>query len=260
MSEMRLPMQVRPARFKDGERVFEVPKSMVEKSDEMFLGLQLVCNRRLFGDCFRSLMPEYFASMGRDSGVMIRGFVPSDKVLPEMTFPGDIDLLIIPYEGDELIVSQTLAIELKAVRATYAKQGKSPNQYGFSQATAMLERGFPFAAVGHLIVSDSSPEDKWRTMLATRVIDAKADTVEKPWAVVWDMLPSDLIHRCFRRLEVNSKQPLLGLFAAYMGNNETWSPNGKAAERNPKASVQTMEAIARYYYANANSFFDTPRY
>ena len=67
MSEMRLPMQVRPARFKDGERVFEVPKSMVEKSDEMFLGLQLVCNRRLFGDCFRSLMPEYFASMGRDS-------------------------------------------------------------------------------------------------------------------------------------------------------------------------------------------------
>jgi len=246
--------------MKNGEIVFQVPKRMVEKNDEIFLELQLICKRELFGHCFRLLMPQYFASMGCNSGVMIRGFVSSEEILPSMTFPGDIDLLIIPYEGDELVVSRTVVIELKVVRATYEKQGKSPNQYGFSQATAMLEQGFPYAAVAHLIVSDCSPEDKWRKVLATRVINAEEGSVEEPWDIYRDMLPSDLIHRCFRRLVTNCKEPLLGLLASYMANNETWFPDGRAAERNPRISVQTMEAVGSYYHAHADSFVDTPRW
>lgn len=260
MSKVTFPMYSRPPFLKSGESIFEVPKAMVEKNDEIFLGLQLVCNRWLFGHCFRLLMPQYFELMGRKSGVMIGGFIPSEKILQGMTFPGDVDLLIIPYENDELVVSQTLAIELKVVRAKYEKQGKSPNQFGFSQATAMLEHGFPHAAVAHLIVSDDSPEDKWRKILETRLVDANTGSVEEPWCLVKDMLPADLIRRCFGRLEANCKEKRLGLLASYMATEGTWVPTGRLAERNPKTSKRTMEAIAGYYNANVESFLDTPRY
>ncbi len=233
---------------------------MVEKNDEIFLGLQLICNRRLFGECFRLLMPRHFELMGRKSGVMIGGFVPSEELLQGMTFPGDVDLLIIPYENDELVVSQTLAVELKVVRAKYEKQGKSPNQLGLSQATAMLEHGFPHAAVAHLIVSDDSPEDKWRNVFMTRLLDATTGSVEEPWGVVKDMMPEDLIHRCFGRLEANCKDKRLGLLASYMTSHGIWIPTGRLAERNPKTSKRTMDAIAGYYNANVERFFDTPRY
>jgi hypothetical protein len=57
-------------------------------------------------------------------------------------------LLAIPYEENEMILSMTIAIEVKIVRACYSNKGKSPNQYGFSQASALLEHGFPYAGVG----------------------------------------------------------------------------------------------------------------
>ncbi|MBL4610627.1 MAG: hypothetical protein JKY58_08095 [Pseudomonas sp.] len=260
MSRVTFPLYSRPPLFKGGELIFSVPKTMVEKNDEIFLGLQLICNRSLFGQCFRILMPQYFESMGRDSGVMIGGFVPSGKLLKGMTFPGDVDLLIIPYEKDVLVVSQTLAIELKVVRAKYEKQGKSPNQFGFSQATALLEQGFPHAAVVHLIVSDSSPHDKWRKILATRIIDAENGLVEEPWDELKDMLPANLIDRCIGRLEANCKDKGLGLLASYMAGDGIWLPSGRRAEPNPKTSNRTMEAIAEYFNRHFESFLDTPRY
>src|SRR5690349_15958157 len=159
MDTLRVPLTHRPRRIGDGEVAIVLPKALFEKDDEIALGARLVCNRRLFGACYSGIVPSYYDSMGRESGVMVGGFVRSANVLPAMSFPGDIDLLVIPYENDELVVSETLTIELKAVRAKFAKQGKSPNEYGFSQAKAMLSHGFPYSAVAHLITSDSSPED-----------------------------------------------------------------------------------------------------
>lgn len=260
MDSLRVPLAYRPRQIGDGETAIVLPRALFEKDDEIALGARLVCNRRLFGACYSGIVPCFYDSMGRDSGVMVGGFVRSANILPAMSFPGDIDLLVIPYENDELVVSETLVIELKAVRAKFAKQGKSPNEFGFSQAKAMLSHGFPYAAVAHLITSDASPEASWRKVLMTQVIDADAGTVEDPWETSADLLPADLIDRCFGRLRANCDDDCLGLVAAYIKGEGVWSPSARPARRNPHIASATLEAIAVCYKNNFRRFMDIPKY
>jgi len=67
-------------------------------------------------------MPSFFEERVEDSGVMIAHSVPSREISPVIIFPGDIDLLVIPCVGDELIVDQALAIEVKIVRARFKRR------------------------------------------------------------------------------------------------------------------------------------------
>jgi predicted nucleotidyltransferase len=260
MDSLRISLKNRPRRIRDGEVAIVLPKRLVEKDDEIALGARLVCNRRLFGACYRGIVPNFYDSIGRDGGVMVSRFVRSNSVLPAMSFPGDIDLLVVPYENDELVVSETLAIELKAVRAKFAKQGKSPNEYGFSQAKALLSHGFPYSAVVHLITSDASPEDSWRKILVARVIDADAGTVEDPWETSVDLLPANLIDRCFGRLRANCDDDKLGLAAVYIKHDEMWSPSTRPARKNLHIASATLEAIAACYEKSFQRFMDIPKY
>jgi len=190
---------------------------------------------------------------------MVACFVSSGEILPAMSFPGDIDLLIIPYEDEQLIVSATLVVETKVVRARFSKQGKSPNEYGFSQAKAFIMHGFPYAAVGHLITSDGSPEDSWRKVLTARVLDADG-RVDAPTEMLADMLPSALIDRSFGRLSANCNHDLVGFFATYMTDDGVWFPSAQPAKRNPSTSQVTLDAVALFYEKNYQRFIDTPKY
>ena len=137
--------------------------------------------------------------MPKASGVYVAFAVPTDKFSVTVRRPGDVDMLAIPYEGDELILHRTLAIEVKAVRATFLKQGKSPNEFGLSQVRGLSSLGFPYVAVAHLIVADASPEVAWREIGCARVLD-KEGNVELLSPVATDCLPTDLIERSFGRL------------------------------------------------------------
>lgn len=259
MSEYRIPLNVRPKRIRDGEIATVLSKRLVEKSDERAMGAKLVCNRRLFGDCYHTLAPRFFDRVDDKRGVMIASFVSSTEIFPDLTFPGDIDLLVIPYFDDELIISETLAIELKVVRASFAKQGKSPNDFGFSQSKAMFDYGLPYSALAHLITSDTSPEENRREMLVTRVVDADAGIVEPPWSQRVDMLPSDLIARSYGRLKSNCDTDSLGLLSTYVTDTGIRTSEGRAAARNPKVPIAVLDAIARFYKLSFRKFFDTPR-
>ena len=136
------PLNVRPRHQEDGEIFFYVDAKLVNKDDEIALGLMYICDRKLFGAGYRKLIGNYFESMGKASGVMIYPFAKSSGVVPDLNFPGDIDLLVIPYEDNQLIVSKTLAIELKIIRAKFTKQEKSPNDFGFSQSIFNLKSIF----------------------------------------------------------------------------------------------------------------------
>jgi hypothetical protein len=259
VSEYRIPLNVRPKRIRDGEIATVLSKRLVEKSDERAMGAKLVCNRRLFGDCYHTLAPRFFDRVDDKRGVMIASFVSSTEIFPDLTFPGDIDLLVIPYFDDELIISETLAIELKVVRASFAKQGKSPNDFGFSQSKAMFDYGLPYSALAHLITSDTSPEENRREMLVTRVVDADAGIVEPPWSQRVDMLPSDLIARSYGRLKSNCDTDSLGLLSTYVTDTGIWTSEGRAAARIPKVPIAVLDAIARFYKLHFRDFFDTPR-
>jgi hypothetical protein len=251
-------MTRRPKRLRHGD-VLKLPRHLVDKDDEIALAARLLCQRRQFGQCYRGLMTERFEQMGAKGGVMIGAFIPSADLLPDLRFPGDIDLLIIPYEADQLFVSEAIAVELKAVRASFAKQGKSPNEFGFSQAKALFDAGFPYVGVGHLITSDDSPEDSWRRVLVARIIDADAGTVDDAREVSADMLPDDLTARSFGRLRANCDHASIGYFAAYVRDGG-WFPQTQAAAKNLSTSPNVVQAVGSYYQANYQRFMDIPKY
>jgi len=250
----------RPEYIKDGAEGFLIPNKLLNKNDEKALGVKFVANRLLFGQCYQLLFPEYFDSMPENSGVLIRGFVDTDKILNHISYPGDIDLLVIPYHENELILSRTLAIELKIVRATFIKQGKSPNQYGFSQSQALLDAGFPYTAVGHLIISDDSPREHWRDVLSTTIVNGETGECSKLESVQTDMLPADLINRSFGRLKANRVNPNIGCFSSYLSDGGIWYPKGEEAKINQNTMKSTLDSIWKYYCNDSNSFFDTRRY
>jgi hypothetical protein len=265
----RIAINGRPPSAPDGTTVFLLERATVEKSAELAMIVRLVTDRRLFGEIYRGLAPEYFWSMPKGSGVFIQCLVPTAALCPGAIRPGDIDILILPYEGDELVLEETLAIEVKVIRATYARQGKSPNDFGFSQARAMLDLGFPKVAVAHLIVSDSSPRSAWREMMAVTILDegGNCTTLEPVWI---NALPLQLIERAFGRLsKAGANDDEIGLVAAYVGRigrqvetskPSTWTPEHRVAGNNPKLNRNLLASIADYFEARPDWWLDTPRF
>jgi len=261
--EQRIVFSHRPAFLNSGSPAFLIPKKTERKNEEMVLGVKLVCDRWLFGRCCQILLGDYFYAMPHESGVFLAPFVPSNKILEDLAFPGDIDILVIPYEGNELIVSHTLVIELKIVRASFKKQGKSPVRFGFSQAMALLDRGFPLAAVIHVITSNGSPEGAWRECDTAKVINAESGKIEMASPRRMDLLPHDLIKRSLGRLLTNRSDDCIGIVSTYAsqaGRGVFLFPSGVAALPNPVTDLAVLEAIADFFNSHYNSFLATPRY
>lgn len=257
---VRRPIRQFPPDSRPGDPLFLMPAGAVKKHDERCVTYAWLSDRALFGEVYRRLLPDYFDAMPRDSGVVVGSFIPTAEVVPGLAFPGDIDVLVAPYEGDELVLSQALAIEIKVIRASFARQGKSPNQFGFSQAGALLEAGFPHAAVGHLVVSDQSPEHAWREIAVTTFLDADSGACEIPHPARHDMLPGDLLQRAYGRLAHNCPDPLLGYFSAYPDCIGIWFPPGAPASCNPRMRMDVLEGIYAYYQRHHRHFLRTFRY
>jgi hypothetical protein len=255
----------RPPMRPDGQAVYELRLADVVRKTEPALIAQFVCDRVLFGHVYRQLMSDHFTNMTTDSGVFIFPLVITQAIIPGATRPGDIDILVMPYHRDELILDQILAIEVKVIRASFLKQGKSPNEYGFSQASSLLELGFPYAAVVHLITSDKSPRQAWEETYFTTVLD-NSGRVAAPQKIRTDLLSSNLVQRAYGRLLKNSTHPEIGFAAAYLYDalekNDTrilCMPFGQDALRNPQRKSQTMRAAAEYFHRHALQAFDNPR-
>jgi len=269
--EFKIPMKNLPRFIGSGGKVFGLSEHSVKKKSESSLITYLVCQRRLFGLFYSGLLPDYFRKMRRGSGVLISSLVRTSDIVGSALFPGDIDILIIPYDGDHLIVSRTLVVEVKIVRASFIRQGKSPNDFGFSQASALLDLGFPYAAVAHLIVSESSPADAWRQVLSVEMLDGNTGRVSLPQRTTADLLPADLMERTYGRLCRNASRAELGLAAVYIdgwrlieagavARDGAWFPECRRATVNAKADRLVMQSVYNYYEMHHLNFLQTPRY
>jgi hypothetical protein len=246
-----------------------VPSSSAHKGAEEVLVISFMCNRKLFGLAYWKVQPDYFDQMPMNSGVFIAPLVRTRDILTHAERPGDIDLLVLPYEDDELVLERVLAIEAKAVRARYLRQDKSPNEFGFSQALSLLELGFPYVAVAHLIVSDVSPEEEWHEMMVAEVLDREGNAKDIGKVRI-DPMPENLTDRTFGRLQKNCKVSDVGLISAYIfspvfGNCDSKRqmvhyPSGRAANLNPQTRIETLEKVAAYFHERCGDFLDTPRY
>ena len=227
----------------------------------------MVGNRRLFGEIYGGLDPDYFFRMPAESGVFLMPIIPTTMLDTRVTKPGDIDLLVLPYEANELLLHKTLAIEIKAVRASFLNQGKSPNSFGFTQANGLKEMGFPAVAVAHLIVSDESPPEAWKKVGAFQVADNEM-AKQLPDREV-DCMPADLMERVFYRLQSHSPAPDIGLVAAYLGSTierltntggGVWLPKCQPVRANPNLNEDFLSSVAAVFDRNAKIFLDTPRF
>lgn len=266
---LRWPIARRPVLRASGEKAVILPRSMLRRRDEVVLNVSFFLNRRLFGEVYSQLQPDYFWDMPARSGVFVAPLVPSHLLGTAIAKPGDVDLLVLPYEGEEILLGRALAIEIKAVRATYLQQGKAPNSFGFSQASGLKAMGFPCVAVLHLIVSDGSPEHAWRPMGVARILDAQGRVEILPEQNV-DWLPADLLMRVFGRLKAVCPDPAFGVAAAFLGtsddelsnvvSNGMWFPHCRAATVNPDVHENFLLKVGAFFDRFAPSFFDTPRH
>lgn len=255
-----IPLVSKPPLVQDKATLIFHYGRKVNRSSEEVLGTRLMTDRPLFGECYRHLSPDLFDSFSQLGGVVVASCIPSIAITPKMSYPGDIDMLVIPYDNHELLLHRSLAIELKIVRASFQNQAKSPNKFGFSQASSLLAHGFPYAAVAHLIISDDSPTSAWQKTHVTQIIDGKSGAVEEPREYFTDLMPQRLIDRTYGRLKSRCNNRRLGLISCYLGDAGKWQPEGRAAKPNPKPSPMVIEAIGALYSSHSSSFFDIPRF
>ena len=266
---MRRRFNRRPPFVPSGGISYAIPRRLVELNDEQAITVEFVSRRRLFGDGYSRLQSDYFWHMPPASGVFVFLFAPTFWFAPTATKPGDVDMLIVPYEGDELVLNRTLAVEIKVVRATVHKPGRSPNEFGFSQAEGLKALGFPYVAVAHLIVSEESPKEAWQEMLTFKVLDDAGNVGDRHMQLV-DTLPLTLMHRTQGRLEKACSSDDIGLLSAFVRyadlevasryKNGIWYSEGRQAIQNRNVSTRVMKAVGDLFEARPEWWLDNPRH
>lgn len=232
------------------------PHESKDPLDEGNLATKIVASGYRIAAWYPILLRTYSKVMPLNSGLLLATAVPSNKIALELKKPGDIDILAIPYEGDDLILSKALAIEIKVIRASFLKQGKSPNQFGFSQAESLSGFGFPHVAVAHLIVSDTGPKETFKEGHILKSCDSALTPVG---SLMYDPLPMALTERAYGRLLKNCPNRKIGFFAYYVHSERLHVPRGKRSYF--AGYTQTcLEAVGRYYHENIEVFLQIPRH
>src|SRR5215212_3882865 len=68
--------------------------------------------------------------------------------------PGDIDLLMIPWKGNQNLCDVAMAVEVKIVRPTVANPSRNANSFGTRQVKGLISDGFPYVGLLHVITPE----------------------------------------------------------------------------------------------------------
>ena len=75
---------------------FPLPIEWFKNNDERGIIARLILNKEYFGACFRQFHPIFFETEIY-KGVVVSMLVASQELHPDLRKPGDVDILIIPY-------------------------------------------------------------------------------------------------------------------------------------------------------------------
>jgi hypothetical protein len=230
----------------------------------------ILANQRRLGFLFVGLLGDRFVYMPKPSGMLFAVNVPTALITTKIRVPGDIDILIVPYHGADLILDQVTAIEVKVIRAKHAAAGRSPNRLGFSQAHGLLDAGFPYAALLHVMVSDVSPSAEWVKLKGFRVVNSETGEVVEDEDVFSDPLPSILMDRGIGRLNAGRSKPELGIGCIYTEAHQSkpetqmntgfYLPEAEEASLNPLASERIAERCGRLVEKYPDRFVNLARW
>ena len=68
--------------------------------------------------------------------------------------PGDFDILVIPYNDDNILFERSGVYEVKVVRPTRQNPQKNANSLGITQLKGLISDGFPFVGLIHVSMSE----------------------------------------------------------------------------------------------------------
>lgn len=252
----------RPYRYVDdnGQRIMFAPVSrrIKNKWDEESVVANIIANMKVFGQWYSALLPNLYLEAGLHASVMVTMSVPIQKIVSGLSFPGDIDILAIPYKGNYLFPSLTAVVEIKVLRAEKRRLGKSPHRFGFSQASALLEYGFPYVALGHVIVTDDLRDEPNREMLLAKI--GHQESIASLTPIVEDTFEMDLCNRTYGRLMSNTPNDSIGLFAMNFDGVRVFEALGRACRFNPNYDSELLSEIQKFYAENTDIFLEVPRY
>jgi hypothetical protein len=182
------------------------------------------------------------------------GNVPrTDLGLSREGQPGDIDLLIVPYRGTRVHIGKAAAIEIKRLSLKAPRWDKSTDRYGITQANGLLEAGFPYVGILHLIVHAEGPAANRKEMMVGRVIGPDG-RIEFEDDEATDMTGSQTSDRQLGRLMARNPDPVIGLNCVSVADVTfqgrpgvmVGMPNGRPAKRNPQTSERCLRGIADF--------------
>lgn len=182
------------------------------------------------------------------------GNVPrGDLGLARLGQPGDIDVLIIPHRGREVHIGKSAAIEIKRLSLKAPRWDKSTDRLGITQANGLIDAGFPYVGLLHLIVHEKGPDANHARMLTARVLDSDG-RASFEGDVLTDRTGQISAERQLGRLLARQPNPAIGLNCVslcdveLMGENGVMIglPHGRTALKNSKASSQCLRNIADF--------------
>lgn len=169
------------------------------------------------------------------------------KLLPDKK-PGDIDLLIIPFKEEQVLVDRAIAIEAKVLRPTIKNTAKNCNTMGVTQATGLLSDGFPYVGLLHISIPEQSPAKECLSMpINSEANGMFAETGEYYLADLFPMrsagrqegrlrklvLPEEISYSAIAMILSEDREDIIGNTIG----------NSRKGFRNPKVSLELIDNI-----------------
>ena len=176
--------------------------------------------------------------------------------------PGDIDILLIPFNDCQYHFERSVAIEVKVLRPTISKPSRNVNSMGFKQVLGLLRDGFPFVGLLHIAVPETTPTELcWNIPVIANAIGSNGELVETGERVAMDPFPITTAQRQEGRINALD----LPVEAGFNSIGFNLSPDGegfsggtvgfdKMGKLNPQVSQELLEAIEAYLINNIGSF------
>jgi len=190
------------------------------------------------------------------------GFLPDKK-------PGDIDVLIVPFSEDKIYFDRTCAFEVKVVRPRRSKPRKSPNSFGISQVTGLIEDGFPLVGLIHLCMPEPLKEEEKASIQYDHAIldidnpSANQDFGKRTSTVKYDQFSGFSAENQMRKLISKDIPKYVGLKTVGVntqkgGGYTLWYNHGfnmkyESGFFNPNMQSSTIEKIKDFFHANVDS-------
>jgi len=226
---------------------------------------RIVANKTSLANCVRFALNAAFPYPEHQfaNDVLISVNVPRAQLgLDPERKPGDIDLLIIPFNDYRYHFERSIAIEVKVLRPTIAKPSRNSNSMGFKQTSGLLQDGFPFVGLLHIAVPETTPaEFCWDVPMIANTLGPNGELVETGERVVIDPFPIITAQRQEGRinalgLPVEAGFKSIGLNLSRDGEDFSGGTVGfeKTGGPNPQLSQELLAAIEEYLNNHRGSF------